>query len=144
MSRLNEQQINEQLNNKLLKYYNSPYIGEVPKGIINYFKEALFTSAPINHQIHVIKIRQIVNKKESELLIGEVGMISKTLVGCPMYLIYKDFDEAMDYHEGVEKLTIKYNADLDNFQKSLEKERMALNQLANPNNGNGMRIITQN
>ena len=141
MSRLNEQQVNQQLNDELLSFYNTLYTRPVPSGFVQLFKDAVFHSAPISHQIHIKKVRAILSRKENELLTGEIGIMTNTINAAPMDWLYADFNLAMDTHEKIEQLTIDYNSDVTVFKQSLEKKRNTLMQLISPNNKINLRII---
>lgn len=142
MSRLTEQQIDQQLENELLSFYNTVYTRSVPKGIITLFKDAIFHAAPKSHQIHVAKIRAIIARNESELLTGEVGMITNVLIDTPLDWVHADFDRALDTLEDIQKLTIEYNQDVSVFKKALDNKRRSLLQLVSPNLRNGGKIIS--
>jgi len=141
MSRLNEQQVNQQLNDELLSFYNTLYTRPVPKGFVQLFKDAVFHSAPISHQIFIVKVRAIISRKESELLTGEIGMMTNAINGVSMNRLYENFELALDTHEQIEQLTRDYNSDVMAFKQSLEKKRNTLMQLISPNNRNGLKII---
>ncbi len=132
MSRLNEQQVNQQLEQELLSFYNTVYTRPVPKGFIQLFKDAVFHSAPISHQIFIRKIREIVLKQEGELLTGEVGIITNVINSAPLDWLYADFELAMDTHAEIEKLTIDYNSDVMAFKKSIRNKKKHVNAINFP------------
>lgn len=123
---MTENEINKDLDNELLSFYNAPYDGEIFPNAIALFKKAVFCSPPISHQIHVSKLRDIFSKKEDELLVGEVGMIINSILALPPEKLFKNSAKFLDTLEKIEKIFIAYNSSVDKEKKRLERKRASL------------------
>ena len=132
-------EIEQTLQKDLLNFYNRPYEGELPDNLIDLFKQAVFHAAPAAHQIHTIKIIQIFNKTEAELLFGEVGMIFKVITETPPFRMFDTPEEFLSTYEILEKVYIEYNAEVAEFGRRQAVKRNTLSRIGNVGN-NGMRI----
>lgn len=141
MPRMTERDVNIQLDKELVDFTNSRYDGEVPAGFITIFADALFHSAPISHQIHTKSLRALLAKKESDLVVGEVGSMTKVLLNTPLDWIFTDLGQALDYLEDLEKVTIEHNTKLAEFRKYLDTKRKTLVDMIQPGGRNGMQVI---
>jgi len=142
MSRLSQQEVDQQLEAELTAFYNADYADFVPAGLIQIFKDAIFATAPIKHQIHVAKLRRIFESKETELITGDIGLIVNVINSTRLDWLYTDIESALNMHEKIEGLAIRYNTDVAMFKKSLDTKRRTLMQLVSPNLRNGGKIIS--
>lgn len=138
-------EIEKSLQKDLIEFYNKPFAGELPDNFIDLFKIAIFHVPPQRHQIHVVKIIQIFNKTEEELLFGEVGMILKTIMEAEPSKLYDRMEDFLTAHEIFERLYIQYNSEVADFSRRQERKKNSLMQLGgvNGNSGgkNGMRVL---
>lgn len=142
--RLNQQQIDKQLQQEMVSFYNTVYTRPMPSNLISLFKDAIFHAVPIAHQIHVQSIKNILSKKVFELMTGEVGIIVNVINATPFDYLYPDLEEALKTHSEIEKLVIAYNQDVAVFKQSQDKKRRTLQQLVQgTGSGNAMKIITK-
>lgn len=126
---MTDNEIQKEMNKDLLNFYNTPYKGELPKNLIELFRMAMFQVAPVTHQVHVIKIKDIFNKKADELLFGEVGIILKAVIATPPVKIYVSMADFLKSQEVLEKLYIQYNTDVEEFSKRQDRKRRSLIEL---------------
>lgn len=126
---MNENEIQKELNKDLLNFYNKPYEGELPKNVIELFRMAMFHVAPMTHQVHTIKIRNIFAKKANELLFGEVGIVLKAIIETAPVKMYVSMDDFLKSQEVLEKLYIQYNSTVEDFSKRQERKRRSLIEL---------------
>lgn len=127
---MTEKEINKDLDNELLSFYNMKYEGELFPNAIGLFKKAIFLSPPMAQQIHVSKIRSLLDKKEDELLFGEVGLIINCILSIPPEKLYKNINKYLESQEKIEKIFIAYNAAVNEEQKRLNRKRNSLVNLS--------------
>lgn len=135
MNRLDQQQIEDQLNQERLKFYTGPYTGlvPIPKNLMDVFKDALYYGAPpIKHQMLIASMKGIVNKKIHELNFMEVGSMTNVINNTGWSKIYPDVLTAIESHEKIEEFTRNYNVIVGEFNKKLEKKRQTLMQIIQP------------
>jgi hypothetical protein len=126
---MTENDIQKELNKDLLNFYNQPYEGELPKNVIELFRMAMFHVAPMKHQVHTIKIRDIFAKKVNELLFGEVGIVLKAIIETAPVKMYVSMEDFLKSQEVLEKLYIQYNSTVEDFSKRQERKRRSLIEL---------------
>jgi hypothetical protein len=142
-SRLNQKQVDKQISEERNKFYHGVYNGDIaiPENIQEVFSKAIFSGVlPQDHQIHVSSLRRMTTKPLNELTNVEIGSMINVILTTVFDKIYPDMETALTSHEHIEKFVMYYNEVVNKFNEALDKKRMALMQIIQPN-GNGMRII---
>lgn len=139
-----QQSIDKQLSDEYEKFVNSRYSGKIPipENIIDLFKVAIMTVSPNAHGIDFNKIKGIVKKNNSELVIGDLSdMITMILNSPPKNFYDNRFDVAVESIISFKKFEIAFTLYVREFNSSLQQKKITLLSLANAGRGKGLSIV---
>lgn len=137
--------VQEQINNELLKFQTETYNGkvEIPSDILEYFKKGILSLPPQVHGLSAHKIKAIYTRKPKEITNGELQDIIRIIFNASFDKMYEgeDFIKALDKHIALEKFILSYHNEVDDFQAKMKMKRATLQSLTRGVGSNGMKII---
>ena len=138
-----EQQIEKELNDEFVKFSNGIYDGkvEIPKNILEIFKEGIMVLPPFSHKINFIKVKNIAAKKVSELTYADLNDVIKVVLNTSLNLSFDSFHEGVKHSIAMDKFVMAYNETISKFQDKLRMRRTTLQNLSSPKMNRGLQII---
>lgn len=127
-------EIQQQIEREYEKSRNKIYDGELPYGLLEKFKVGLFMAAYSQHKFNLIKVKEIISKRDDQLTWMEVGMIANFVVEIPWERLFDNLEEALDYNIELSDFMVSYNDMITKKQKELERMRDRLLNLSGINN----------
>lgn len=118
-----EAEIHEQINAMYNKFWQSPYEGRIPEGLMNKFREAIMFHSAISLKGSPQVIRDLLAMKEYDLKFLHVGIIINTLFPVPFNAMFYSPEEAMEALIEYKDIEVEYNHIVEKKSKEIERAR---------------------
>lgn len=131
---MTEKDIQDSIQVDYTRFNDHPYEGIIPEGLIEKFKIAIMASSPVMHNYKTDKLKEMIQKREVDLNVRDVGMIVNLIFQIPLDHLCDSIEEGLEYLSQLEQLRNEYNKNVEKFQKSMERKRTRLYELAGLSN----------
>ena len=122
-----ESEINKQIQERYDKLRNMIYDGPpLPSGLIEKFKVGIMLIPPAHHKFNMLRVKELINKKESELTWLEAGMVINFVQEIEPQKLFITIEETCDFLIGLTDIVSEYNKITSKWNKEIEALRNRL------------------
>lgn len=142
-----ENEIDKKINDEYELIRNAPYAGAIPppENLINLFKKALMEIPFAEHNMNMVKVREILEKSSiAEITMMEIGIINNFIQKVPPKYLFGSAYKYCEFMIANHAFTTEYNKEIAEIEKKLQAKKAVMKNTSGIIKGNPGRIVGLN